>query len=161
MQRKENQTLEKVREITYHSKDRMPRFRALSLPERSAVFEQLSPRLQQDVLDSLKKEELLDLLDHFDLQHAENILVRIKDEKKRRGLALFLKTELKEKAEYFIRFHPKAALNLLNFNYLLLPETATIGEVADGIEEHYKEVGKLPEVLVHRNGNFLGRRSRD
>lgn len=145
-----------VKDITYHSKDRLERFRILPIETRSAVFEKLSPHVQQSILEQLKTDEVIQLLDHFDLQKAENILARIRNQTRREKLALRLKTDLKEKAEYFLRFHPKAELNLLNFNYLFLSEDTTISEASDAIDEHYREAGKLPEVLVHRNGTCIG-----
>lgn len=156
MNTKTNNLKETARDITYHDEDRIERFRALSLETQSAVFERLSPHVQQCILDKLKTDEILQLLDHFDLQKAENVLARMRNQKKREQLALRLRTELKEKAEYFLRFHPKAELNLLNFNYLLLPQDSTIGDASDAIDEHYREVGKLPEVLVHKDGTCIG-----
>lgn len=147
---------ETVNVITYHAKDRVERFSSLPLETQSAVFERLSPHVQQSILEKLNTDEILQLLDHFDLQKAENTLARIRNQKRREKLALRLKSDLKEKAEYFLRFHPKAELSLLNFNYLLLPEDTTISEASDAIDEHYREVGKLPEVLVQRNGECVG-----
>ncbi len=145
-----------IRDITYHAKERLARFKALPLRARSALFEQLSPHVQQSILDALTTDEILQLLDHFDLQRSENILARIRNQKRRETLAIRLKSELKEKAEYFLRFHPKAELSLLNFNYLLLSEDTTIEHASDAIGEHYQEVGRLPEVLVHKNGECVG-----
>jgi len=143
-------------DIVRHSADRVERFRALPLDTQSAVFEKLTPQIQQRLLEQLKTHELLQLLDHFDLQRAENILARITDETRREKLAARLQSDLKEKANYFLRFHPKAQFALLNFNYLLLAEDTTIGAASDAIDEHYHEVGKLPEVLVHRDGVCIG-----
>lgn len=142
--------------LTYNAKDRMAYFRSLGLEVRGAVFERLSPFVQQTILNRLTADEILSLLDQFDLQNAENILARIDDRKRREKLTQKLKSELKEKAEHFIRFHPRATLNLLNFNYLLLADATTIGKASDAIDEHYQEVGKLPEVLVHREGVCIG-----
>lgn len=145
-----------VHAITYRPKDRLKLFEALPIGERSAVFAQLSPRVSAQLLEHLSTEDIVDLLDHLDPRSAEMVLARVRDHAKRTRIATRLSTDLKDKAEYFLRFHPKAALHLLNFNYLLLPHTATIGEAADAIDEHYTEVGKLPEVLVHENGRCIG-----
>lgn len=144
------------KQITYNAKERMLIFRSLSLDVRGAVFEQLSPLVQQTILNRLTADEISALLDQFDLQNAENILARIADIRRREKLASKFKTELKEKAEHFIRFHPRATLSVLNFNYLILPDTASIEEASDAIDEHYQEAGKLPEVLVHKNGICVG-----
>lgn len=145
-----------IKNITYNAKDRLDHFGALPPETQSAVFEKLSPHVQQSILEKLKTDEIVRLLDHFDLQRAENILARMSSQARREQLALRLKTELKEKAEYFLRFHPKAELKLLNFNYLLLAEDATIDEASDAIDEHFQEVGKFPEVLVHKKGICIG-----
>lgn len=145
-----------VRQLHNDVKGRLGQFRALSLETQSVVFDALSPHVQQSLLEGLRTDELLQLLDHFDLQKAENVLARIRNQKRRETLALRLRSDLKEKAEYFLRFHPKAELNLLNFNYLLLSEEATIVQASEAIDEHYQEVGKLPEVLVHGDGVYIG-----
>lgn len=134
----------------------MSLFRDLSVAEQSAVFEILSPHVQQSILDDLKDGEMIDLLDGMDLHRAENTLARLKNERRHKRIVSRLKGELKEKSEYFLRFHPKAAITLLNFNYLLLSGDTTIGEAADAMEDHYREVAKVPEILVHENGELVG-----
>jgi len=151
-----NTIKQKVKLITYHPKDRMGIFRKLSIPEQEAVFEIISPHVQQNILERLKSSEIIDLLDQMDMQRAGNTLPRIKNKSRRIRIISRLKSDLREKAEYFLRFHPKAAINLLNFNYLFLSGYSRISEAADEIDEHYREVGKLPEVLVHENGNLVG-----
>jgi magnesium transporter len=142
--------------ITYHPAKRKSLFRNLSVAEQASVFEYLSPYVRQILFANLKDSELVDLLDQMDMQNAENALLLIEDEKRRKKLITKVKSELKEKAEYFLRFHPKAALSLINFNYLLLSNDTTISEAADAIDEYYREVGKLPEVLIHKNGELAG-----
>lgn len=131
-------------------------FRELPLSSQSIIFERLSPHVQQNILTNLKDSELVDLLDQMDLQQAEKTLTILKNRKRQKKIITRLKSELKEKAEYFLRFHPKAAISLLNFNYLLLANTVTLGETADAIDEHYRDIGKLPEILVHENGTLVG-----
>lgn len=147
---------QKAKQITYHPKERMDFFRSLPVAEREAVFEFVSRYIQKEILDDLSDKEVVELLDQMDLQKAENALPLIKNARRRKKIIENLKKELKEKAEIFLSFHPKAALELLNFNYLFLSESLTIGEAADEIEEHYREKGKLPEVLVHKNGELCG-----
>ena len=154
--KKSNALKESAQEITYHPKDRIERFRAYTLEEQSAIFEKLSPYIQQIILKELSTHEIVQLLDHFDLIRAENILARVPDQKKREKLSLKLKVELKEKAEYFLRFHPEAELSLLNFNYILLSSDSTIADATEAIDYHYREVRRLPEILVHENGICVG-----
>ncbi len=143
-------------DLTYHPKKRMELFRDLSVSEQAALFDNLSPHVRKSILDSLKDEEMVNLLDQMDMQHAENALALVKNQKRRERIIARVKSELKDKASYFLRFHPKAALSLLNFNYLLVSSDSTIGDTADAIDEHYRELGKLPEILVHENGELIG-----
>ncbi|MFW6209974.1 MAG: magnesium transporter [Patescibacteria group bacterium] len=143
-------------ELTYKPAERMNILRSLSIPERSAVFTKLSPYVQQSILKQLRTQELVDMLDHLDLQQAEHILARVPDAKRRERIVKRLKGEVKEKMEYFLRFHPQATLSLINFNYLFLDGSLTIGDAATLIDEHYEETGKYPEVLIHQAGELIG-----
>ncbi len=143
-------------DLTYHPNSRMETLKKMSLPERSAVFSNLSPYVQQSILKQLKNSEIVEMLDHMDMQLAEHILTRISDLKRREKIVQKLKGDVKEKVEVFLRFHPKATLSLINFNYLFLDADLTIGKAADIIDEHYKETARFPEVLVHENGQLIG-----
>ena len=146
-----------VRDITNHAKKRMRVFRTLSVPEQAALFVRLTPHTKKTIFDNLTEDELVNLLDQMDMTEAEGSLAFISDHARREQVVLRVRTELREKAEYFLRFHPKAAITLLNFNYLLLSSDTTIGKAADAIEEHHREVGKLPEILVHdSDGELIG-----
>jgi magnesium transporter len=147
---------EKFRFITHRPDERMTIFRGLTLAEQSAVFSALSPHVQQVLLKELRISEISDILDHLDPRQAEKILARIKDQKRRLKIIKKLKDEVREKIEYFLRFHPKATTSLISFNYVLLPSKLTIGEAANALDEHYDDTGKFPEVLVHENGELIG-----
>lgn len=145
-----------VKAITHRPVDRLARLRALSLPEKSAVLQDLSSHIQQSLLSELKISEIVDLVDHMDPRQAENILARIKDDKRRLAIIKKLKGAARDKIEYFLRFHPKATTSLISFNYVLLPSKITIGTAAVAIEEHFEDTGKFPVILVHENGQLIG-----
>ncbi len=147
---------EMVSSIKRKPEERLALLRALSLPEQSAVMQELSPHVQQILLSNLKTDEIVDIVDHMDPRQAENILAHIKDEKRRLKIITKIKTEARENIEYFLRFHPKATTSLISFNYVLLPLSATVGEAADAIDEHYQDTGTFPEILVHEDGELAG-----
>lgn len=148
-------------DITYHPKERLEQFRSYTPSQQSAVFELLSAHIQQDILSRFSNDEVITLLDHMDMQQAEHSLTAMKNARRRTHIVHRLKGELKEKVEYFLRFHPKAALTLLNFNYLLLSHDASISHVADAMHAHWKETGRTPEVLAHKDGELVGEVSVD
>lgn len=147
---------EKVRFLKKHPTDRLKTMRSLKLAEQSAVFQELSPHVQQSLLSELSDSEVTDMVDHMDPRQAENVLARIKDQKRRSKIIKKIKIEARDKIEYFLRFHPKATTSLISFNYVLLPTKATVAEAADAIDEHYQDTGTFPEVFVHENGDLIG-----
>lgn len=148
--------IEKLKQITRRPVERLALFRGLSLAEQSAVLTELSPHVQQILLKDLRMGEIADLLDHLDPRLAEKLLARIKDDKRRLKIIKKLKDEARDKIEFFLRFHPKATMSLIGFNYVLLSSKTTIGQAADALEEHFEDTGKFPEVLVQENGILIG-----
>jgi magnesium transporter len=147
---------EKIKYLSRHPDERLALFRELSLAEQSVALSTLSPHAQQSLLEQLRHDEIVSIVDHLDPRLAENILARIQNEKRRLRIIKKIKTEAREKIEYFLRFHPKATTTLISFNYVLVPKTSTIGEVADAIDEHYQDTGTFPEILVQENGELVG-----
>ncbi len=145
-----------ARSLTYRPEERIVIFRKLSIPEQSATFLELSAHMQQVILSQLRIQEIVDLLDNMDMWQVERVLTRIPNLKYRQQIVKQLKGEVRDKIDYFLRFHPQATLSLINFNYLFLSSTLTIGEAASIIDEHYKETGKYPELLVHNKGRLIG-----
>jgi len=151
------QEIQKIsHDVTYHASRRLDLFRKYDTPSQVEIFFSLSPHVQQTILESLSIKELVAFVDQLDLDEAGKVLARIKNEKKRKSVAGRLKQELKEKSEFFLQFSPKAEFSLLNFNYILLSPNATITEVSNLIDSHYKETGKTPEVLVQEKGICIG-----
>jgi magnesium transporter len=145
-----------ARSLTYKPEERLDIFRSLSSLEQSDAFLELSTHIQQVLLKQLHMQEIVDMLDNMDMMQVEHVLSRITNVKYRRRIVQRLKSEIREKVDYFLRFHPQATLSLINFNYLFLPSHITIGEAADIIDEHYEETGKYPEILIQERGHLLG-----
>lgn len=145
-----------ARVLTYRPGERMNLFRALSTTEQSAAFLELTPHIQQVILRQLNINEIVEILDNMDMLQVEHVLSRVVNVKYRQKIVKKLKTEIREKIDVFLRFHPQATLSLINFNYLFLPDTYSIGEAANIIDEHYEETGKYPEILIHEKGQLLG-----
>ena len=146
----------KIKEITRKPLERVALLRELTLPEQSAVLQELSPHIQQALLLQLKDDEIANIVDHLDPRSAEKLISRVRDEKRRVRIIKKVKTEAREKIEYFLRFHPKATTTLISFNYVLVPINSTVGDAADAIEEHYHDTGTFPEIFVQEGGKLVG-----
>ena len=142
--------------LTYVPGERMKLFRSLSVPEQSAAIYELSPHIQRFIMEHLRPHEIVKLVDHLDLHQAKHLLARLPDVRKRERIIKRLQGDAKEKLDYFLRFHPKASLSIINFNYVFLSVDTTISDAAVIIDEYYTETGKFPELLVHENGELVG-----
>jgi magnesium transporter len=147
---------QKAGQLTHSAKGRIEHFRALPIAERSAVFNILSPYVRQEILKQLSLDESVALLDHLDLRRAHYIIDRIKDATRRKKIVARFKNDLHAKIEHFLQFHPQTFTALLHLHYVFLSEDRTIGETASIIEDYLHNTGKVPEVLVSRNGEMVG-----
>ena len=151
-----NEVATYAKQVTYRPEERVALLRSLSKGEQSVILQSVSAYVQQQVLRELTDHEVVDVLDHMDLQAAQRLVMRIKDTKRREKIVAALKADIKDKVEFFLRFHPKATFSLVHFNYVFIPETTTISEAGDIIETHYEETGKFPEILIHDAGVLKG-----
>lgn len=145
-----------VEHIRHHKQDRAVYFSTLSSAEAVDVFEELSPVIQNDLLARIPLHTLVSLLDQFDLDRAEKYLRRITNARRRSAASIHLKQDLRDKATQFTHFHPKAAVDMVHFDYILMPGESTIAETADALDSHFEETGKLPEILVRKDGICIG-----
>ncbi len=153
----EGMSLETVaRTIATSSRTRKAQFISLPLAERSAVFALLSTHVQQELLKTLTDEEAVELLDHLDPHHAHLVLARMRNLRRRKKIIKLLKRDVHAKVEQFLNFHPLATTSLVHLNYLLLPDSTTIGETAELIEGHARVTGKIPVVLASKDGTLIG-----
>ena len=145
-----------ARRLAHSPRERLAKFRTLDLPERSAVFNELSPVLRLSILEELTFAEAVELLDYLDPQRAQYILARLPSAARRRKIITRLKNDMYEKVDHFLQFHPRSTLSLIHLNYVYLADSLTIGETAGVIERHLIDTGKVPVVLVSQNGSLSG-----
>lgn len=143
-------------QLTYHPKSRLDDFRSLPKAQAKAVFDFLSPHIQQDILDGLDISEAVAFLEYFEPLRIHKVLLKMRDTGRRTRIFKRLTSENRQKVETFLRFHPKASADLLSFNYLLLPADMLVERAGASLDQHVRETGKIPEVLVHDNGILVG-----
>ncbi|OGG59633.1 hypothetical protein A3C89_00235 [Candidatus Kaiserbacteria bacterium RIFCSPHIGHO2_02_FULL_50_50] len=142
--------------IARHHGERGEYFRKLSTAEQMAVFDELSAYVQRDILAKLSLVDVVALLDQHDPGRAEKLIMRIPNASRRRAVTLRLKRESKEKIDIVRSFHAQATIEIVDQHYVLVPETATVADVAEALDAHFDETGRIPVVLVHRAGKCIG-----
>lgn len=134
----------------------MGQFRALTLDERSEQFNAAATRTQQQILAELENEEVVELLDHLDPNRVHQILGGMKNVRRRKRIITHLKKDVHAKIEQFLHFHLRATHALVHLNYILLDSTETVGATAEAIEDHVRVTGKIPVVLLRKDGKLAG-----
>lgn len=147
---------ELVQRLTHNTKNRTQVFLRLPLAQQSVVLRDVSPHIQQAILDDIPFSHSVTLLDYLDLRTAQQLLARMSDGNKRRKIIRRLKNERHQKIEQFVQFHPKANSGLLHLHYLLMPHTGTVQDAATALEDYINATSKIPEVLIEQDGLLLG-----
>lgn len=145
-----------ARQITYNSQKRVTLFQSLELEQRSVVFSQLSAALQRKLFKHIPLGDIVELLDHYDLQYAHVLVNRIENSAMRQRVIKRLKNERHQKIEQFLLFHPRAHRQLLHMNYVFVADQTRISDVAEVLQIHLQNTGKTPTVLVHEVGSLVG-----
>ncbi len=141
--------------ITYTPKKRIELFSALELKQQSGVLLQLSRYVQEQLLHNLPKTTVLAVLKDLDPDEVTDLLQTV-SKKKQQELLIELSEELQTKIAHLLQFDPKTAAGLMSLNYVQVDERESIKNVVNEIQVHEKRTGKLPVILVLREGNIVG-----
>ena len=116
---------EAVRDISFHSKDRLKRFLHLSHDERVNVLLCLSKNVKKNILKQLSHDELADILEHLDPDQAAD-LVQLLPKSKRKNAITALNKTFQEQITFLSEFDPQTAAGLMNLDYIQIEEIDTI-----------------------------------
>jgi len=156
MPRNKNYNLDKVvHQIAYSSKERLKIFRGLSINQKSDVILCLSKRLQRNIISKLKRKELVAILENLDTDEATDIL-QLLSKRKRKPIINKLNEQLKSGVSLLLQFDPKTAAGLMDINYIQVRAEEDVSSIARQVRIHEKRTGKLPAVLVMKDGMLAG-----
>ncbi|NQV90658.1 magnesium transporter [Candidatus Uhrbacteria bacterium] len=144
-----------ARDISFHPKTRLQRFLALSHEDRADVLLCLSKKIAHDLLDQLDLSVVTDILEHLDPDQSADIIQLLPKRKRKKAIAS-LTNALKEQVTFLSEFDPQTAAGLMNLDYIQVDERALLKDVAVQFKAHEKKTGRLPTMLVLRNGKLVG-----
>lgn len=130
-------------------------FRSLSVGQKREVLLQISKHLKFDIVTKLNKEELVVILEHMDTDEATDIL-QLLSAKKRKSIMNELNEQLKADISMLLKFDPETAAGLMDIDYIQVEHTDTIASVAKQVKVHEKRTGKIPAILVIKDGKLEG-----
>src|SRR3989338_2328091 len=146
---------EAVRDISFHSKDRLKRFLHLSHDERVNVLLCLSKNVTQNILKQLSHDELADILEHLDPDQAADLVQLLPKSKQKNAMTALNKT-FQEQITFLSEFDPQSAAGLMSLDYIQIEETDTIAQATKRFKIHEQKTGRLPTMIVMRQGKLIG-----
>lgn len=144
-----------IRKISYYPKKRITIFKDLPPHIQGELILRLSKKIQKDLVDALNKEDLITILRHLDTDEATDILQLLPDKMVPEIINL-LNDNLKTGVTFLMQFDPNSAAGLMNIDYIQVREDETIASVSKQIRIHENRTGKLPTILVLKNGKLSG-----
>jgi len=152
----ENKDLQStIHEISFYSKEREKIFRALDLADQAEIIPRLSKHIRYDVLVRLPKEELIGLLEYLDPDEATD-LIQLFPVRHRAHIVDSLNEELRTDIIKLLQFDPETAGGLMNVDYIQVEENNTVAQALKKFKVHEKRTGRLPAIIVTREGKVVG-----
>lgn len=136
-----------IKELSYKPAQRLGIFRELSIEEQASVITKVTRYLRKDIVSKLDNEELQRIIQQLDPVNATDILQLI-SARRRKEIVAELTEELRRDVSVLLSFDPDTAASIMNLEYIQVPETDTIGAIAENVQLHEKRTGKVPTILI-------------
>lgn len=153
--RHDSQLNQLIHDISFHPKDRLERFLALSIQQRALVLTHLTSLIEHDIISSLPTPDLLSTLEQLDPDEITDIIQLLPKPRQQKIIAQ-LNEHLKQSVELLTQFDPETAAGLMNVDYVHVEEGDTIAQVAKRFKAHEKRTGRLPAIIVLRDAKVIG-----
>lgn len=144
-----------VRDLGSYPASRMEIFREIDPKRQGYILLKLSTRVQKDILQKLKDEEILHLLNPLDPDKATDIIQVLPDNRSKK-ITEQLNEYVKEKVEFLLKFNPKAAAGIMQLNYIIVSRNAKKHAVLEELVEYEHKNGKFPAILIVDGGKLIG-----
>ncbi|HEU0085627.1 MAG TPA: magnesium transporter [Candidatus Paceibacterota bacterium] len=144
-----------VHRISFYPHERVKIFLGLSQKDRAMVVLRLSTNIKREILKNLKDEEVVAILEHLDPDVATDI-VQLLSKYRQKSIIARLKEEFRESVSFLAKFDPLTAAGLMDLDFVKAENTDTFSKVAKQFKVHEKRTGRLPVVVVMKDGKISG-----
>ncbi len=144
-----------IRQIRTTPRARISLFKSLPPAQQAQACLILSKHLVYDLLNRMDDLEIAAILENLDPDEATDIL-QLFPKNKQVDLLEILSSRVRNAVEKLLGFDPKTAAGLMNVDYIQVNEDDTIAEVAKQFKVHEKRTGRLPTIIVLKDGNSAG-----
>lgn len=144
-----------IHRISFYPKERVKYFLSLTEHDRADVLLHLTRFMQHEIVTNIHDTELIFTLEQMDPDEITDV-VQLLPKKRQKVVIAKLKKHLQQSVELLNQFDPKTAAGLMNIDYILVTEKDTISYVAKRFKAHEKRTGRLPAIIVLRQGKVIG-----
>ena len=134
---------------------RLAAFREIKVNIQGATLLLLARPARRQILDSLRNREILAMLHYLDPDQVSDIM-QILPERRRAEVVAKLDESMRDKVEFLLKFNPRSAAGVMSLDYIQVNDSAVFKHVFELVKRHEKRTGKLPAILVIRDGFLLG-----
>jgi magnesium transporter len=144
-----------INQISFHPDQRVDIFRDQPEYKKTELLHWLTPHSKKDLLLRLDDEEVVDLLNKVDPDEVTDLL-QLFGKKKRERILEHMSEELKASVTELLQFDPDTAAGLMNLDYIQVNIDDTIEEVSKKFKSHERKTGRLPVIVVLKEGKLAG-----
>lgn len=144
-----------IRTLSYDYKNRVSMFLELSTERQAYIILKLTRHVQYNLIKELTDDQIVTVLEHLDPDEATD-LIQVLGKKRQSVIIEKLNEYLKNSVSILLHFDPETAAGVMSVNYIQVDIKSKISDVAEAVKNHEKRTGKLPTILVVKDGKLCG-----
>ncbi len=144
-----------LRAISFAGKNRMRVFIELPDEKKAQILLKLSKNISASIIDGLKDPELIKIFEHLDPDEVTD-LIQLAPKSRQKRVIKKMTLELRQSVQFLNQFDPETAAGLMSLDYIQVDHTDNFEEVAKQFKVHETRTGRLPAILVLKDGFLKG-----
>lgn len=144
-----------ITDILFRKDKRTELFLTLDKTKRLELLSSVTTAVKKDILQHISEQDVVDMLEMLDPDEATDLLQIVSPKRREKVLAL-LSSELKDSLSILLEFDPETAAGLMTLDYIQVDITDNVSSVAKKFKQHEKSTGRLPVILVLKDGQLAG-----
>ncbi len=144
-----------IKKIIENPKKGILIFNDLELGQKRDVILRIDKHFQLLLISKIHRDNLIILLEYLDSDEATDLL-QLLSTRKRNTIVKKLNKRMRDSVTLLLKFDPNTVAGLMSINYILVEHDNSLSSVVKQIKIHEKRTGKIPDILVMKNGHLAG-----
>lgn len=142
-------------DILFRKNKRIQLFLGASPAQRIHILAKAPVVVKKDIVNHIPDADLVGILEAVDPDEATDIL-QLLTRTRREKILQQLKDEVKNSLSTLLEFDASTAAGLMTLDYIQVEANDSIATVAKKFKHHEKKTGRLPVILVLKQGKLVG-----